>query len=463
MFEQFTTSSEEITPEIAIKAIKWNEDKNIKRLEKLRNYYLGKQSISARQTNSGSNNQITINHAKYIVDTNIGYLLGNPVDYNILVEQFEKPADEILREFKTQTINDLDTEIAKNSAIAGVHYEYIYANEDSEPKSAEIDARNIVLIRNNRMTLDKIGAVIYSPVFDDSGAIKEYNAIIVDNKQITEGKLDKSRGKFTPAETREHFFGEVPVVEYRNNAEFQGDFEQVISAIDAYNLLQSDRVNDKEQLVDAILAFYGMDFTPQQAQDLKAGRIISNIPSNGKIEFLTKSLNEGDTDILRQSLERDIHKISMTPNMSDENFVGNSSGVALRYKLLAFEQNTKNKERYFEKGLLERFRIYNAFLKTKRNTAEIPMIEIDVIFKRNLPTNDLEISQMINNLAGSVDKATLISQLSFVKDAQATIDKAEKEEAERADNGDDISDTKDFTAPTIEEIEADKKRTEGEQ
>jgi len=43
-------------------------------------------------------------------------------------------------------------------------------------------------------------------------------------------------------------------------------------------------------------------------------------------------------------------KISMVPNMSDENFVGNYSGVALRYKLLTFEQAIKNKERFFEKA-----------------------------------------------------------------------------------------------------------------
>ena len=39
-----------------------------------------------------------------------------------------------------------------------------------------------------------------------------------------------------------HAFGKVPIIEYKNNPEFLGDFEPVISLIDAYNLLQSDRV-----------------------------------------------------------------------------------------------------------------------------------------------------------------------------------------------------------------------------
>ncbi|MBR0457720.1 MAG: hypothetical protein IJJ26_00650, partial [Victivallales bacterium] len=32
--------------------------------------------------------------------------------------------------------------------------------------------------------------------------------------------------------------------------------------------------------------------------------------------------------------------------------------MAISYKLLAFDQNIKNKERYFERGLMERFRLY---------------------------------------------------------------------------------------------------------
>ena len=220
------------------------------------------------------------------------------------------------------------------------------------------------------------------------------------------------------------------MIEYKNNPEFLGDFEPVISLIDAYNLLQSDRVNDKEQLVDAILCMYGMDFDDEQAEQLRNSRMLANIPADGRVEYLVKTLQEGDVDILRQTIENDIHKISMVPNMSDQNFIGNSSGVAIRYKLLAFEQNIKNKERYMEKGLMERFKLYNNFLVTKSKMQEVPIEEVDAVFKRNLPSNDFEISQMINNLADYVDAETLISQLSFIKDASEIVELKKKEKEE---------------------------------
>ena len=178
------------------------------------------------------------------------------------------------------------------------------------------------------------------------------------------------------------------MIEYKNNPEYLGDFENVISLIDAYNTLQSDRINDKEQLVDAILLFYNMSISSDQAEEIKRSRMISEIPPEGRAEYLVKQLNESQVDILRSNIEKDIHKISMTPNMSDENFVGNSSGVALRYKLLAFEQNIKNKSRYMEKGLKERFKLYNNFLNVNSKMEIIPIEEVDVVFTRNLPTND---------------------------------------------------------------------------
>ena len=157
--------------------------------------------------------------------------------------------------------------------------------------------------------------------------------------------------------------------------------------------------------------------------------MISNIPIDGKIEYLIKTLNETDTDVLRKNLENDIHKISMTPNLADENFANNSSGVAISYKLLSFDQNIKNKERYFEKGLMERFHLYNIFLNAKSSMPVVPTEEVDAVFKRNLPRNDYETSQMINNLVGTVDKELLVSQLSFVRDSKETVELAKKEES----------------------------------
>lgn len=412
-----------ITYQILNNVIEYNE-KLKERYNKLELYYLGKHDIMSRTKEDRlKNNKVMVNHAKYITDTNVGYLLGNPVDYQVSKGY---NIEAILDAYKKQTINDLDSEIAKDVSIFGLQHEYIYANEEAEPRSCEIDNKNCIIVYDDTVEHNKLFGLIYREI-KEGESFKYWDIIYVDKEKEVHYK-SYSKSLRREGEEKPHAFGDVPLICYKNNPEFLGDFEPVISLIDAYNLLQSDRVNDKEQLVDAILCLYGMDFDSEQADQLRDSRMLANLPVDGKVEYLVKTLQETDVDILRQNLEADIHKISMVPNMSDENFVGNSSGVAIRYKLLAFEQNIKNKERYMEKGLMERFKLYNNFLITKSKMSEIPVEEVDAIFKRNLPSNDYEISQMINNLADYVDAETLISQLSFIKDASEIVELKKKED-----------------------------------
>lgn len=414
-----------ITYQILNDVIDYNE-KYKKRYLMLENYYLGKHDITKRTKDDRlSNNKVVVNHAKYITDTNVGYLLGNPVDYQVGIGK-DHDIEPLLDAYKKQTINDLDSEIAKDVSIFGCQYEYLYVNENAEPRSCEIDNKNAIIVYDDTVEHNKLFGLIYRPV-NEGETFKYWDIIYVDKeKEVHYKSFSKALRK--AGVEKPHAFGDVPLICYRNNAEYMGDFESVLTLIDAYNLLQSDRINDKEQLVDAILCLYGMDFDEEQADMLHESRMLANIPTDAKAEYLVKTLQESDVDILRQNIESDIHKISMVPNMSDVNFVGNSSGVAIRYKLLAFEQNIKNKERYMEKGLMERFKMYNNFLVTKSLMTEVPVEDVDAVFKRNLPSNDFEISQMINNLSDVLPAETLVSQLSFVKDASEEVELKKKED-----------------------------------
>ena len=64
-----------------------------------------------------------------------------------------------------------------------------------------------------------------------------------------------------------HYLGEIPIIEYLNNKLAIGDFELQIPLIDAYNVLMSDRVTDKEQFIDAILAIYGTLLADEEIED----------------------------------------------------------------------------------------------------------------------------------------------------------------------------------------------------
>lgn len=419
----FTVSKESVlTVSIIKSAIEYNE-KERDRYNKLERYYKGDHDILYRvKAPTQKNTRIVVNHANYIVDTTVGYLLGNPVEYQV---NDGYNIDPVIDLYKKQTIADTDHEIAKDLSVFGVQYELVY-NKDNDVKSKDIDVRNCVCVYDDTVEHNKLFGIIYKK----SDKKDKYEDVVVYDSNF-KYQCSNGSGELFIGKKETHKFGAVPIIEYRNNSENMGDFEQVISLIDGYNLLQSDRVNDKEQLVEAILVGYNVNLEKQQMQELLENRTMFGLPLDSKVEYLIKAMDEGQVDILRQTLEQDIHKIAKVPNMSDENFVGNASGVAIRYKLLAFEQSVSNKERYFEKGLLERFALYNNYLKSLNKMPVVPVYEVDVVFKRNLPQNDLEISQMINNLAPYVDDETLVGLLTFVNNAKAVVEANRKEDKEK--------------------------------
>lgn len=394
--------------------------KDIRTYNKLEAYY-DSQPVVSRPAPHQVN--VITNHALYIVNTNVGYLLGAPVNY---LASDGVNIDELKERYDEQTISNLDVELETDASIYGHSFERLYLDDNKKKCSTIVDPREMILVYDDTVQHRKMFAIIYSKVYGPDGkeVRGEFNLTILTNKTVQECTLKDN--KFTDTDDEEHpfhGFDEVPVIEYKNNRKRKGDFEPVITLIDAVNILQSDRVLDREKLVDAILAITGMTLTDQQKKDLKNGRVISGIPAGADIQYIVKNINEADAETLYKTLVASIHKISSTPDMSDENFANNSSGVAIKYKLLAFEQHIKDKERYFNTGLMNRMRIYS--------DGKLDGKTVSAQFTKSLPENLLEIAQVINNLDGIVSRETLLALLPFVEDSAEEVESAENEKSER--------------------------------
>lgn len=150
--------------------------------------------------------------------------------------------------------------------------------------------------------------------------------------------------------------------------------------------------------------------------DLHKDRVVE-LSQDGEIGFLTRQFDEASVEVLRKSIVTDIHKISGVPDMSGDNFAGNASGVAMKYKLLNLEQITKTKERYFTEGLRYRLECLSNIIGIKGGHIDPKLI--DITFTRSLPQNELELSQVVATLDGKVPQETLLSLLLFVKDPQS--------------------------------------------
>lgn len=434
--------AEGVTPAILCKLIQRHGQAQ-ERYRRLHSYYIGKHAISDRMrlSKGAANNKITVNHAKYIVDMCRSYMVGNAVSYAAAEEYNIEP---LKNAYLEQDIASLDSELVKDMSIYGRAYELVYADEGSSPRSVRLAPENTFVCYSQDAAEKPLFAVYYYKKYDLDGNCKGTVCRVYDKTDVyTYTNNQDSYSNLSIQDIRPHYFGAVPVIEYRNNTEAQGDFEQLISLIDAYNTLQSDRVNDKEQFVDAFLFLRNCEIDSEEAQKLREERILMGY-DNAAAEYLSKVLNEADTKVLRDDLKDDIHRLSHVPDLSDESFGNNLSGVAIKYKLLGFEQHVKNKERNFTRSLRKRFELYNTFLALKSSMQTVPTHRVDIVFTYNLPANELEAAQMISYLQGLASNETLLDQLSFVSDAKEEAELAKKEQAEKQRTEMDAMDYRDY-------------------
>lgn len=409
-------------------------------LEKLRRVYDRKHAIQDRLRLRGlPNNRLVHDLPGYIVTLSAGYLLGSPVTY--APGKGQEAAFEPIREAYAATDSEsLDAELAVDAAVYGVAVELAYADEEARPKVAQIDPRSAFVVYDDTVNHAPLLGITVLPKMDRTlkpvgQRMTVYTAREAICYERTGQEVPRATGERTP-----HFFGAVPLTEYWNNSREQGDFEPVLTLMDAYDILQSDRVNDKQQFTDSILALYGVGALGEEdapvegaegeedamglgrrqpvitpAQRLRQTRTLFMPGDGAKAEWLVKPASESDTEVLRASLREDIHKLSFVPDMSDAQFAGNTSGVAMRFKLLGLEQLTKIKERWFREGLRQRLRLFAHFLAL-RGAAAIDPDGVEIIFKRALPVNELEIAQMVSTLKGLVPAPILLGQVPFVED-----------------------------------------------
>lgn len=409
-----------ITPKL-LKQLIARAQKNNSRYQKLIDYYEGKHDVLEREklSKSVANNKLVCNNAKYIIDMSTAFFIGVPVDYSA---SEECDIELVKNAYFEQGIAGLDINLAKKAGICGRAYEMIFSNIESKPRSCMLDPMNCFIVYDDTVEHNKLLGVYYYNHYKPNGSKGAAEVIVIDkNNKYTFKGSGTGFSDLILDKTEKHAFGDVPMIEYKNTDEVQGDFEQVISLIDAYNILMSDRINDKEQFVDAILFLVNVTLDTENAKKLREQRILEALQNGNetvKAEYLYKSLTESDVEVLRKALKEDIQQYSMVPNLSDENFAGNLSGVALEYKILGFQQHVKNKEPLFARGLRDRFELYNNFFAAKEIMPKIPSHRIEISFNRNLPSNNLEIAQMISYLKGIVSDETLIAELPFVADAK---------------------------------------------
>lgn len=416
-----------------LRAIMTERETDMKKLKSLERVYKMHHDIAnrKRRDSTAPNTIIQHDYPGYIVKVASSYLIGDAIKYDSSTQAEQVGA---LRDlYSLCDIDSIDIEIAEDASIYGRGVEIVYTNEEANIRSAVLSPLEAFVVYDNTVEHKPILGIHVLPDIDDKGGVCSYDVYVATDK-VTAHYHGKTIDKLTYMEETAHYFGRVPIIEYWNNAHEESDFERVMPLIDAYDIVQSDRVNDKQQFTDSLLMLSGfsdIEGGDDEGTMNRRKRILVSPQSDARMEWITKPAIEADTNILMESLNADIHKFSCIPDMSDQNFAGNTSGVAMRFKMLGLEQITRHKERWFREGLKTRLACYAEYMRIVM-TIMIDITAIKMTFTRGMPINDLELAQTLAMYKGIAPTRQLLSRVPFIDDDAEAYKQLMKEEQDRA-------------------------------
>lgn len=418
------SSKDELDTSLIKQMISSFKQKELPRLIKLKDQYLNKTAILKRVQADPTkpNNRIVNPFCQYITDTLCGYFIGEPVVYtsNENIEDLQ-----LIFEYNDEQDENLD--LAKNCSIYGSAWEMLYMDADSAIRFKTIDTKEVIPIYGETIDDELIAVIRFYDIYNVQNNVTNTIVEVYTKEDVKKYKSSMTLDNLELIEEKKHQFGFVPFVEYKNNEDRTGDFEGVMSLVDAYDTLCSDDLNDFEYFCDAYLALYGYTADAEDIKKMKENRVLL-MDENTKAEWLIKAGDSAGVEVTKQRIQKDIHKFSKTPDSSDENFGGNTSGVAMKYKLLGTENLTSVKERKFKKGLQKRIEIICHLLALTKSV-HIDWLGVEISFTRNLPINETDVSAMVQALDGIVSKKTLFKQLGFIDDPEQELKQLQEEVA----------------------------------
>jgi len=403
------------------------------KMKQLYGEYKGRVPILEKKpaADDGVNNCLPHDFRGEIVDQKTGYSFGNPITYTVDSAPYAedespekgkkteawKTATKNVAKFVTKNqLQSLDNRTGQIGSICGSASRLLYIDGNKEVRTMHYDPWETIFIKD--ATIDTVVfAMIYykmQHMATDGSVEDEYTRVewyddqfVYFYNEVNEVfELDKEKPK------EQHHFKMVPLLEFPNKPERQGDFEKVREIVNSYDLIQSNNIDELEAFRLAYLIFYGVSLDDDTLQKMKEQGGLE-MDAEGKAEWLTKEMQSEFVENVLNRLRNDAYRFAKAVDMSDEKFSGSGeSGESRKWKLKTLTDDAMNKEREFELATKKMFEVINTHWKMFTIQFEPEFLKMQ--FTPNLPADLLHEAETTSKLKGNVSEETRLGLLSFV-------------------------------------------------
>ena len=435
---------------------------NCREIDYLFKYFRGYQPILKREkvVRPEINNRIVINNAYSIVRNATGYFLGEPIQFTPKKQENSEDVSTLNSLMDSENKSLEDMKLGEHASICGTSFRLVEADdpldEDEAPfEIPTLEPKHTFVVYSSKAGHEPLLGVTYSPILNDDGFVSGTSYIVYDKtyqyqydtKSFPAANIKRSD---LVGEPIPHFLDAVPIVEYPNNEWRIGDFEIVMTILNAINKLHSDRMNSVEQIVNSLLVFIGCHL--KTAEENKAqghGGIgdYESLKEQGAIElpnadgakadvkYVSSSVDQNEAETLAQTLTDYAYAISGIPDRKERSNNGGDTGdaVYLRDGFQSLELVARVKERNFKKSERSTLRMVCKILEVFNGIRLKPM-DVDVKFIRNRTNNMLNKSQAADNLetSGLFAPEDIISLIGVTDDPKGMAERGQKYKEENA-------------------------------
>lgn len=433
--------------------------------DRLEDMYLGStQILKMKAKDDGkSDERISTNFSKYIVDTETGFFNGNDTqfqhpDKNIneavnlwlrlndagatfnhlaklcsmyghsYVFMFDDPLAQVIYKQQIDEIEvnskqgllskakDFITGENKKKAIAG----NLPLNK---LKMTTVEPQEAFLIYANDSTREPLYAFVYTDFNDETGEVKgklykssEEIGYLFSKKKVSD---DNSSVKIIRSgqENEDLFinkFDGLPLIEVKQNEERVGKVELVFTAQNVYNKVISDSANDVSYLADNILHVDGVKLEREQKSDMKDNKLLNTYKktSNGiedtkvTAQMVSKNSSSEAGEKLLDRLKEDMFTVAAVINFKDIKVGQNVSGETLKVMMKDMQANALSKQRQFEKA-------FDGIFSILFSTWKMPLqwLNLKYMFNFDIPINKKELAEFMKLLQGNLSTQTILENV----------------------------------------------------
>ena len=386
--------------------------------------------IYARQksTYSDPNIRVGYNNFQVIQRTKAGYLAGD-----IQRTYSDNISDEVKEKYlEFDNLNHFKSFLKKlmfSCSGWGNTYSLCYLDEENNVRIKQVQSWQAKVEYDDNG--EPIKGYVYYPI-DERMHVWEYDGVYV-----TEWIASKSGASYILlTEPKEHGFKGIPLIEWCNNDNKQGNSELAVPLMDAYDRLISDNITESATFRAAYLLLKNMGFLDDKTKAEMAKTGVFSGGADADARFLTKDINPEFIKFVMSETWAGIWVVSSSVDPKALASLTNATAFQISQMYRNMEEDCKDTEAEWKISLEYLDRILKSYWTglDVRSVNDYSTEDINYDFKRNIPNDVMTWLKDMLQAGGKLPQKEIFIKAGYTEQkADELVQEAENESYEMLD------------------------------